>query len=322
MEISVIVPVYNSEKYISRCIKSVLKQTYRDWQLILVDDGSIDDSLSVLKKYENLDSRIVVIHQDNAGPGMARNAGIANATGEYIVFLDSDDEITKDYLERLAQHDEDVVFIDIDQVGINGRVLRREYMSRYIHLTKNEFLRQQMTGMINWGGVRKAVKSALLKANNIRFSEHKIGEEAVYSFMVLYHAKSYSFIKGCVYKYVNRPNSQSSLMIEDPWGPVAERLKDVCKEISVYDNYADTINSFFYTALIVSLDKMASIYSMKQFKKKAYDRLKTYEEQYNNSFGLDTQNLSVKAKCVKFIVKRKWFGIFYVISLIKQKILG
>ena len=195
-------------------------------------------------------------------------------------------------------------------------------MSRYIHLTKNEFLRQQMTGMINWGGVRKAVKSALLKANNIRFSEHKIGEEAVYSFMVLYHAKSYSFIKGCVYKYVNRPNSQSSLMIEDPWGPVAERLKDVCKEISVYDNYADTINGFFYTALVVSLDKMASIYSMEQFKKKAYDRLKTYEEQYDNSFGLDTQNLSVKAKCVKFIVKRKWFGIFYVISLIKEKILG
>lgn len=319
MKISVIVPVYNSEKYISRCIDSVLKQKYRDWQLILVDDGSIDDSLSVLKKYENLDSRIIAIHQDNAGPGMARNAGIANATGEYIVFLDSDDEITKDYLERLAQHDEDVVFIDIDQISINGKVLRREYMSQYMHLTKNEFLRQQMTGMINWGGVRKAVKRSLLKANNIRFSEHKIGEEAVYSFMVLYYAKSYSFIKGCVYKYVNRPDSQSSLMIEDPWGPVAERLKDVCKEISVYDNYADTINSFFYTALIVSLDKMALKYSFNKFRKLAKERVEKYNRDIDREFGFDLSSISYKAKLMLPFFCSQLFYVIYFVSLFRNK---
>lgn len=156
MKISVIVPVYNSEKYVGRCVDSIIAQTYQNWELILVDDGSTDNSLSILQEYENHDSRIKVIHQNNEGPGIARNTGIINAIGDYIVFVDSDDRISEDYFDLLSKKNEDVVFIDVDQVDEDFRVLKREHMSSFEGLSKDAFLRQQMTGKINWGGGTKS----------------------------------------------------------------------------------------------------------------------------------------------------------------------
>lgn len=152
IRISVIVPVYNAENYLNRCIESVLTQTYTDWQMVLVDDGSKDESLKVCQKYADLDSRISVIHQENAGPGIARNTGIAAANGDYIVFIDSDDYIEKEYFQLLSGHDEDVVFINVRDVDEEGRVLRKGYISKNKRLPKDTILRRQMTGRIDWGG--------------------------------------------------------------------------------------------------------------------------------------------------------------------------
>lgn len=154
MKISAIVPVYNSEKYVEQCIESILSQTYQDWELILVDDGSKDNSLSILQEYANRDTRIHVIHQENKGPGIARNVGVDYATGDYIVFIDSDDRVYKDYFNLLSNKKEDVVFIDVNQVDKNGNIIKKEYMSSYNNLSKDVFLRQQMTGKINWGGTQ------------------------------------------------------------------------------------------------------------------------------------------------------------------------
>ena len=95
MKISVIVPVYNAEKYLKKCLLSVINQTYKDWELILVDDGSTDKSPQIIDNIGKRDARIKVIHQKNAGPGVARNHGLEIAMGDYIVFLDSDDFIEK-----------------------------------------------------------------------------------------------------------------------------------------------------------------------------------------------------------------------------------
>ena len=150
--ISVIIPVYNSEKYVGRCIESVQAQTYTDWQLILVDDGSKDKSLEICHEYAGSDTRIRVIHQENAGPGIARNVGLEYANGKYVVFIDSDDYIEKEYFQLLSEHDEDVVYIDVRNVDESGRVLKEEYMSSNKRLSLDSILRRQMTGSINWGG--------------------------------------------------------------------------------------------------------------------------------------------------------------------------
>ena len=194
MTISAIIPVYNTEMLVGRCIDSVLAQTFPDWELILVDDGSKDGSLNVLKEYEKKDSRLKVFHQENAGPGLARNTGIKKAKGDYIVFFDSDDVIKQDYFEKLSKETAEVVFIDINQVDEHFNILHEEHMSDYRSLSKDDLIRGQMTGKILWGGVRKAVKRELLQKNRIEFTEHKIGEEAIYSFLLLHHASSFSFI--------------------------------------------------------------------------------------------------------------------------------
>ena len=99
--ISVIIPIYNSEKYLSKCISSVLEQTYKDLELILVDDGSTDNSLNICNDFAERDSRIVVVHQKNAGVSAARNNGLKNAKGDFITFVDSDDYVENDWLELL-----------------------------------------------------------------------------------------------------------------------------------------------------------------------------------------------------------------------------
>lgn len=99
--ISIIIPIYNVEKYLVECIESVMNQTYKNLEIILVDDGSTDKSLEICKKYEKKDNRIKVIHQENFGLSYARNVGIENANGRYLAFLDSDDFIEKNMYEEL-----------------------------------------------------------------------------------------------------------------------------------------------------------------------------------------------------------------------------
>jgi len=99
---SIIVPVYNVEKYLDKCLASILEQTYNDFECIIIDDGSPDNSNIIIDKYVKLDQRFKVIHQKNMGLSAARNAGLDIAEGDYIIFIDSDDYITYDYLEKFA----------------------------------------------------------------------------------------------------------------------------------------------------------------------------------------------------------------------------
>ncbi|MCW6664637.1 glycosyltransferase [Aerococcaceae bacterium NML191219] len=101
--ISVIIPVYNTEAYLSQCIESLIAQTEKQLEIILVNDGSEDDSLAICKKYAELDNRIKVIHQSNRGVSAARNKGLQQANSEYVMFVDSDDYVEKDMCERLFQ---------------------------------------------------------------------------------------------------------------------------------------------------------------------------------------------------------------------------
>ena len=103
-KITVIVPVYNAEKYLDRCVKSIVEQTYKNWELILIDDGSIDGSGQLCDNWAEKDGRIKVIHKQNEGVSAARNNGISISSGEYITFIDSDDYWKKDFLMTLYHH--------------------------------------------------------------------------------------------------------------------------------------------------------------------------------------------------------------------------
>jgi len=103
VKISVIVPIYNADKYLKDCVESILNQTFRDFELLLVDDGSKDNSLKICNTFKAQDNRVKVLHQKKSGSSAAKNAGINAACGEYIAFCDADDVIDKEYIANLYQ---------------------------------------------------------------------------------------------------------------------------------------------------------------------------------------------------------------------------
>ena len=126
IKISVIIPVYNVEKYLRRCLDSVINQTFRDLEIICVNDGSTADSLHIFEEYKKQDDRIILLNQENMGQGNARNIGLKIARGEYIGFVDADDWIDLNFFEKLYEaakkYDADVACAEIKRPHANGKI--------------------------------------------------------------------------------------------------------------------------------------------------------------------------------------------------------
>ena len=132
--ISVIVPVYNTGEYLKKCINSLLDQTYSDLQIILINDGSTDNSLTIMREFENIDSRIWVIDRKHEGVSATRNAGIAIATGEYVSFIDSDDWIElntyQSLLDILKEDKADAVYFEWTEEFFDGSFTTNGHVGR------------------------------------------------------------------------------------------------------------------------------------------------------------------------------------------------
>lgn len=127
MKYSVIVPVYNAEKTLDRCLNSIRQQTYTNWELLLIDDGSDDNSFSICSDYSKRDTRIKVFQQQNSGPSAARNIGLEQATGEWVCFVDSDDFISNNYLKEMdsvirQRQELEMIFLGFHKLGLNGEI--------------------------------------------------------------------------------------------------------------------------------------------------------------------------------------------------------
>lgn len=161
--ISIIVPVFNVEHYLCHCIDSIIRQSYTNWELILVNDGSYDNSYKICKEYEHRDERIRVISQENQGLGMARNSGLSVARGEYLTFIDSDDFVKESYLEELYHAlittQADVAIGDY-YILKNGKFIFYEPKENYgiKQITKKEVFRRvvEVRFMTVWGKLFKA----------------------------------------------------------------------------------------------------------------------------------------------------------------------
>lgn len=262
MKISFVIPAYNAADTVGRCLESVLAQDDPGWEIIVVDDGSEDQTYQILTDYARKDSRITVLKQPNLRPGMARNHAMAHACGEYIAFLDADDYIESDYVSSvkamIASRGLDVVLLDNYFEDPQGKLIRMERLSEYEKLDKESLIAIQMTGKMPWGGCRKVVKAELIHRNQIRYSQDVVGEEALFSFRVFQYAKHIGFLGKPVYHYVDYPTSQSKKGDDDPWGGAVTRLEDYLREQGLYSRYVRQLNSFALTALVVSLYRISS----------------------------------------------------------------
>ena len=220
--LSIIVPVYNVENYLEECLDSILAQTFTDYELILVDDGSIDKSRSICEQYKEKYNVVKVIHKENGGQTSARKAGVKVAQGKYIGFVDADDRIKPTMYQKLCveaiKNDSDIVICDVlhwdgDKVypikqGLNGGVFSQKTLEEEIYPHMLYTGRYYEFGFLPamWN---KIYKSNILKKNQMLVDERiRIGEDAACSYLCILDAKKICYLKN-EYEYYYRLNSNS-----------------------------------------------------------------------------------------------------------------
>ena len=203
-KVTVIVPVYNSEKYISKCLDSILEQTCQDFEILVVNDGSKDDSLKILEQYvEKYPSKINLINQENQGVAQTRNESIKRANGKYVMFIDNDDYLDKDYIET---------FLNEAERGDYDIVL-----GGYRRVTeKLEIIKEQKLENVEWSKFivmapwAKIYKKEYLINNNIQFLKLNLGEDVYFNLKAMLMSKKIKIINYIGYNWFYNTASVSN----------------------------------------------------------------------------------------------------------------
>lgn len=211
--ITVIIPVYNVEKYLRDCLDSVLNQTMPNWEAVCVNDGSTDGSAAILKEYAGKDERFRIITQSNKGLSSARNTGLDAANGEYVLFLDSDDWLESDALQTLADHldGEDLVCFSgrrfFEETGAYhpaDSLAERVYSTGMEYYNENALLHRDFAFVC---AVLKLYKGSFLVEHGLRFKEGIFHEDNLFTPQACYYAHRVKVIDKCLYNYRVRPHS-------------------------------------------------------------------------------------------------------------------
>ena len=270
---SIIIPVYNVEKYIKKCLDSVFNQTFKDYEVIVVNDGSKDNSIDVVKKYD-----VKLINQENMGLSAARNTGVEQATGEYILFLDSDDYIDKDLLEELnksiEENNPDLVRFQIREVYENSEQLKDyneesftnksgveafEIISRY-HFVENAWC--------------YAIKRSYYEKEKFSFKKGTIHEDFGLTPLVIIKANTVNSISYIGYNYLQRTGS---IMNNDDYEKTKKKVNDMynhylylIEEINKTTIDSKTFKSFISNSLIIKICSLKGK-DYKEYKKRLKD---------------------------------------------------
>ena len=310
--ISVIVPVYNVERYIDKCIKSIINQTYKDIEIILVNDGSLDNSGKICDYYAIKDKRIKVIHKKNGGLSDARNTGLDVAKGQYIVFLDSDDWVDKYFLEKLYnlsdKYDADIVCCNFKNVYSENEDLHH---SNDIKLYSNmEALNYLYTNdgikmVIAWN---KMYKAELFKVN--RYPIGKIHEDEFLTPKLIYESKKIVCTEDELIYYRQTDNSITNSKFNKKRLDAIEALvnrRDFFKKNNFIQLYKKNNKKLFFLLIQYHISVRKSNININQ-KEEILDIIKNYIN------IIDIKNLNFKSKIILFIFNIYPKALDYVLS--------
>lgn len=281
--ISVIIPVYNTEKYLSTCLDSVLQQTFSDLEIILVNDGSTDNSLQIAQQFADQDDRIRVITQENAGVSAVRNKGLSEALGEYIGFVDSDDWISPKMYQVLfslmKEHDADMSEISICRTDkeINRKnekenqitvYTQKEYVKRFFKIESQETV---------YYPYNKLYKRSILADN--QFPPYKVGEDVVSTFKAIVKCKKIVSSDEELYYYrqgsgITSRFNEHYLKLVNVWDDVYNLSKDTCLQ---YQEWAE-INRKRICLTILSEMAISGAYKQRVFSKQKQELLSELEK--------------------------------------------
>ena len=241
-KLSIIVPVYNVEKYLPKCLESLIKQTLKDIEIICVNDGSMDNSLAILKEFASKDSRIRIIDNQHQGVAKTRNTGIEQSTGEYIGFVDSDDYIDIDFFEKLynsaTKSNSDIAIASILKHKNFFNIYNAKYTKEETAITIQDKIKlcedKKHFFFYAWN---KIYHSRFIKENNIKFSEGQIYEDVMFAIKALYYSNKIISVYGTKYHYIEHENSLTKY--KDKTG---EKEHDLIKAYSELQEFCNSKN--------------------------------------------------------------------------------
>lgn len=283
-KVSIIIPVYNTEQYLEECLNSIIGQTLSDIEIICVDDGSKDASLTILKKYEKKDSRIKILKNTHSGAGACRNQALNVATGEYLAFIDSDDFCRLDFLEKMynkaIKTNSDIVICSVDSYDVNQNIYKRlPYSLELSNLPREEiFNAYSMQETIfnsfqNWN-VNKIFKHSFIKENKIRFQELYRTNDLLFTCSSLILAKKITTINESlmIYRIGMSTNSQATNhLYPTDFYDAFMALRNFLQKKNCYSIYKESFLNHFFAGCVHNLNSIKD----KKTQKKLYKFLIT-----------------------------------------------
>lgn len=269
-KVTLIIPVYNSEKYISTCLDSILNQTYTDYEILIVNDGSKDNSKKIIDEYKNkYQEKIISIEQENKGVSITRNESIQKANGKYIMFIDNDDYLDKDYIERfintIEEKDYDIV------IGGYRRITDTKKIIRELKLKDTEW--SKLMVMAPWA---KIYKKQFLLDNNITFLKNNLGEDVYFNLKAMLLSNKIKIIDYVGYNWFFNTKSVSNTIQKNITQLQVYELLNGCyeelKQANLLEKNYEIIKTYF-TRYIVWILSFATKKLDKKIIYAEYDKL-------------------------------------------------
>lgn len=310
-KISIIIPVYNASKYFERLLQSLEKQTYKNYEVIFINDGSTDNSLEILKA--NKKNNFVIIDQSNQGVSAARNKGLDIATGYYITFIDSDDYVDEKYLEalitNLEKNNSDLCVMGYNKIYNN---VKKEIVKLDNDTIKIDNLKKQMEFLNNKNG--SGICGKIYKRKFVgRFKKISIGEDALFNLEYVKNTEKVTFINECYYNYIYNEMSLTNTLKKD----LLKDLNNILKDLNFEDIY------IFYTYRIYQ-EYLLNIYRSNSNLKKYIYEIKNLEHVFS-FLKQDVNNIiknfgflkKIYFKIINKCLKNNKFALLYIIEKLK-----
>lgn len=300
-KISVIVPVYNVEKYLPKCIDSILQQTFTDFELLLIDDGSPDNSGIICDEYASKDNRIQVIHKKNAGVSAARNTGLEYAQGKWITFVDSDDWLEKDCFQTCINHIKaynlDLLQFSYKQIDKTKKI--QLHIEQTPKLKFEQYIASKKINLTVWGGF---FNKEIITKNNIKFDTRlKLGEDQLFVYRYIASCNFCMKINHSFYNY--RYNNESASINSKP--------NDCINSIKIFQQFEyrhlfeyqiqDTIRYFLFIILKTKTISNSIIYEL--IKNESFNLLKPTRKLESIFFFLNKISKRMSIRIISAIIK-------------------
>ena len=340
MKVSVIIPVYNVEKYLEHCLNSIVEQSYDNLEIIIINDGSTDKSGEICEKFASEDLRIKLIHQINGGVSVARNTGIDHATGDYVTFVDSDDWLESNMYEGMAaQIDKrpelDMIMCDTILISDECQKKSSEFI-RGGYYSKNEIISDLYPTLLVTEDFAKIplvsacsslFRRSVLVKNGIRFDPSlKYSEDYLFMAQMMINVNSYFYLKGDFnYNYRQHPESRSKLLQKDWWQSLLslnEKLKKLLEGFVEYDFSRQLKLQIIHSALFLSSAIIKNKLFNKQEKIEWLKILFTEPDLQASFKNLHFKEQSYQFKIVLSLMKYKNYKVFLAYRSFVNKIKG